>query len=94
MIGGTTVTLTALAIAAIAGILLNMILPGNDYEFGVNESGDENRRNPRIKKNAKEKSVFSASVFCTKECAETGRGKSGFSLHFGTGKCVLEGKKI
>ena len=31
------------AIAAIAGILLNMILPGNDYEFGVNESGDENR---------------------------------------------------
>ena len=42
-IGGTTVTLTALAIAAIAGILLNMILPGNDYEFGVNESGDENR---------------------------------------------------
>lgn len=42
-IGGTTVTLTALAIAAIAGILLNMILPGNDYEFGVNEFGDENR---------------------------------------------------
>ena len=42
-IGRTTVTLTALAIAAIAGILLNMILPGNDYEFGVNESGDENR---------------------------------------------------
>ena len=42
-IGGTTVTLTALAIAAIAGILLNMILPGNDYEFGVNKSGDENR---------------------------------------------------
>ena len=42
-IGGTTVTLTALAIAAIAGILLNMILPGNDYEFGVNETGDENR---------------------------------------------------
>ena len=28
--------LTALAIAAIAGILLNIILPGNDYEFGVN----------------------------------------------------------
>lgn len=42
-IGGTTITLTALAIAAIAGILLNMILPGNDYEFGVNETGDENR---------------------------------------------------
>ncbi len=42
-VGGTPITLTALAIAAIAGILLNMILPGNDYEFGVNESGDENR---------------------------------------------------
>ena len=42
-IAGTSVTLTALAIAAIAGILLNMILPGNDYEFGVNTSGDENR---------------------------------------------------
>ena len=42
-IAGTPITLTALAIAAIAGILLNIILPGNDYEFGVNESGDENR---------------------------------------------------
>ena len=42
-IGGTSITLTALAIAAIAGILLNIILPGNDYEFGVNTSGDENR---------------------------------------------------
>ena len=40
---GTPITLTALAIAAIAGILLNIILPGNDYEFGVNVSGDENR---------------------------------------------------
>jgi uracil permease len=42
-IAGTSITLTALAIAAIAGILLNIILPGNDYEFGVNEKGDENR---------------------------------------------------
>ena len=42
-VDGTPITLTALAIAAIAGILLNMILPGNDYEFGVNGSGDENR---------------------------------------------------
>lgn len=33
-IGTTTITLTGLAIAAIAGILLNAILPGNDYEFG------------------------------------------------------------
>ena len=42
-IGGTSITLTALAIAAIAGILLNIILPGNDYEFGVNQKGDQNR---------------------------------------------------
>lgn len=32
-IGKVTVTLTALAIAAIAGIVLNAILPGNDYVF-------------------------------------------------------------
>ena len=25
------------------GILLNAILPGKDYEFGVNQAGDENR---------------------------------------------------
>lgn len=42
-IAGTSITLTALAIAAIAGILLNIILPGNDYEFGANPAGDENR---------------------------------------------------
>ncbi|MCR5094270.1 MAG: uracil-xanthine permease family protein [Lachnospiraceae bacterium] len=42
-IGSTSVTLTALAIAAIAGILLNAILPGNDYEFGKNPEGDEYR---------------------------------------------------
>jgi len=33
-VAGTTITLTALAIAAILGIALNTILPGNDYEFG------------------------------------------------------------
>ena len=32
-IGGVSVTLSGLAIAALAGILLNAILPGNDYEF-------------------------------------------------------------
>lgn len=42
-IGDASITLTALAIAAIAGILLNIILPGNDYEFGVNAKGDKNR---------------------------------------------------
>ena len=33
-IAGTSLTLTALAVAAIAGIFLNAILPGNDYQFG------------------------------------------------------------
>ena len=42
-VGGASITLTSLAIAAIAGIVLNIILPGNDYEFGVNEKGDINR---------------------------------------------------
>ncbi|SFA84294.1 uracil permease [Acetitomaculum ruminis DSM 5522] len=37
-IGQTTVTLTSLAIAAIAGIILNAILPGNDYEFSPEEN--------------------------------------------------------
>ena len=42
-IGGTAITLTSLAIAAIAGIVLNAILPGKDYEFGVNPEGDQHR---------------------------------------------------
>ncbi|MBR2934978.1 MAG: uracil-xanthine permease [Oscillospiraceae bacterium] len=42
-IGGTTLTLTPLAIAAIAGIVLNAILPGKDYEFGTNPEGDQHR---------------------------------------------------
>ena len=33
----------SLAIAAIAGIVLNAILPGKDYEFGANPEGDKNR---------------------------------------------------
>ena len=42
-VGGTSITLTALAIAAIAGVILNAVLPGNDYEFGVNPDGDRSR---------------------------------------------------
>ncbi|MDO5411152.1 MAG: uracil-xanthine permease family protein [Lachnospiraceae bacterium] len=42
-IAGTAVTLTSLAIAALAGIILNLILPGNDYEFGKNPTGDISR---------------------------------------------------
>ncbi len=40
---GTSITLTSLAIAAILGIALNAILPGNDYSFGENFKGDINR---------------------------------------------------
>ncbi len=42
-IAGTSITLTSLAIAALAGIILNAILPGNDYDFGKNPNGDINR---------------------------------------------------
>ena len=34
VVAGASVTLSGLAIAAILGIVLNAILPGNDYEFG------------------------------------------------------------
>ena len=46
-VGSAHITLTSLAIAAIAGILLNAILPGKDYEFGTDvsqgRSGDMGR---------------------------------------------------
>ncbi len=42
-VGGADITLTGLAIAAIAGIILNAILPGNDYVFGENPTGDVSR---------------------------------------------------
>lgn len=42
-IAGTSITLTSLAIAAIAGIILNAILPGNDYHFGEDVKADSNR---------------------------------------------------
>ena len=35
-VGSASITLTSLAIAAIAGIILNAILPGNDFNFGEN----------------------------------------------------------
>lgn len=41
VVGGATITLTGLAIAAILGVFLNAVLPGKDYEFGVNPEGDQ-----------------------------------------------------
>lgn len=42
-IGSTTIKLTGLAIAALAGIILNAILPGNDYTFGTEPQADSSR---------------------------------------------------
>ncbi len=39
-IGGTSISLSGLAVAALVGILLNAFLPGKDYEFGTNLRGD------------------------------------------------------
>ena len=39
-LGQFEVHLSGLAVAAIVGILLNAILPGNDYQFGASELGD------------------------------------------------------
>ncbi len=41
MVGNAAITLTGLAIAALAGVILNAVLPGNDYEFGSNPQGDK-----------------------------------------------------
>ena len=39
-VGGASITLTSLAIAALAGIILNAVLPGNDFAFGQTENSD------------------------------------------------------
>ncbi|MBQ8537553.1 MAG: hypothetical protein IJ461_09155, partial [Clostridia bacterium] len=40
-IGDVTISLSGLAVADLVGILVNAILPGNDYTFGSNEQGDK-----------------------------------------------------
>ena len=40
-VGSAAVTLSGLAIAALAGVILNAILPGNDYVFGTSVEGDK-----------------------------------------------------
>ena len=39
-LGSAAISMSGLAVAAIAGILLNAILPGKDYEFGTDQKGD------------------------------------------------------
>ena len=38
--GEATIRLSGLAVASLVGIILNAILPGKDYEFGVDAQGD------------------------------------------------------
>ena len=40
-IGGVSISLSGLAVASLVGIILNAVLPGNDYKFGENEQGDQ-----------------------------------------------------
>ena len=40
-VGEITISLSGLAVAAVVGIALNAILPGKDYEFGVDDQGDK-----------------------------------------------------
>ena len=39
-VGGAAVTLSGLAIAALCGVILNAILPGNDYEFDAADGSE------------------------------------------------------
>ena len=40
-IGSVAIKLSGLAVGALVGIILNAILPGNDYKFGSNDLGDK-----------------------------------------------------
>lgn len=40
-VGGITISLSGLAVAAIVGIVLNAVLPGKDYEFGQDHQGSQ-----------------------------------------------------
>lgn len=40
-VGSTTISLSGLAVSAILGILLNAVLPGNDYSFDNTEKGEQ-----------------------------------------------------
>ena len=40
-IGSVSISLSGLAVASLVGIILNAVLPGNDYVFGKNEQGDQ-----------------------------------------------------
>ena len=39
-LGSISISMSGLAVAALVGIFMNAVLPGKDYEFGVNAQGD------------------------------------------------------
>ncbi|MBR2719417.1 MAG: uracil-xanthine permease [Clostridia bacterium] len=41
VIGKVKISLSGLAVASLVGIILNAVLPGNDYKFGKSEQGDQ-----------------------------------------------------
>ena len=47
-IGSTSITLTSLAIAAIAGVVLNAILPGNDFEFKLPDEPEKEEPKQKV----------------------------------------------
>ncbi len=40
-LGSVSISLSGLAVASLVGVLLNAVLPGNDYVFGTNTKGDK-----------------------------------------------------
>ena len=76
-IAGTSITLTALAIAALLGIIMNAILPGKDYEFEMSEDKVEEIDSSDVKvkdSNLKNKEIrddirLSATSSMRRKCA-------------------------
>jgi len=62
-IGTVGITLTAIAVASLAGIILNAILPGKDYTFSVEDPQDTGvnfavgQNSERLEKDAKEEAA-------------------------------------
>ncbi len=52
-VGSATITLSPIAVASLAGIILNAIFPGKDYKFKVTEGISESVKNPNTSKKKK-----------------------------------------
>ena len=40
-VAGVKISLSGLAVGSLVGIILNAVLPGNDYKFGENKQGEQ-----------------------------------------------------